>query len=189
MGTGRSKLWRKFAVSLTQFNPSNSKPSGSLHFWRRQSAGPGSDAPLGGHSVSWSGANFNLVRCRARVRLLPSRAPASLSVALRYWSAWYAARYGQTLRLPVAVLVVAVRRWLRPPRSVLEDTFIDVSAGGVLRRRQHLVPCFWQVHRSAERNCDPLSGVPAGRRGRIRLTPPSRTGQAQRLTRARQRIR
>ena len=33
----------------------------------------------------------------------------------------------------VAVLVVAVRRWLRPPRSVLEDTFIDVSAGGVPR--------------------------------------------------------
>jgi len=23
-------------------------------------------------------------------------------------------------------------------------------------RRQRLVPCFWQVHRSAERNCDPL---------------------------------
>lgn len=89
----------------------------------------------------------------------------------------------------LAVLVVAVRRGLRPPRSVLEDTFIDVSAGGVLRRRQHLVPCFWQVHRSAERNCDPLSGVPAGRRGRIRLTPPSRAGQAQRLTRARQRTR
>ena len=33
----------------------------------------------------------------------------------------------------VAVLVVAVRRWFRPPRSVLEDTFIDVSAGGVPR--------------------------------------------------------
>jgi len=32
-----------------------------------------------------------------------------------------------------AALVVAVRRWLRPPRSVLENTFIDVSAGGISR--------------------------------------------------------
>jgi len=31
---------------------------------------------------------------------------ASYRSALRYWSAWYAARYGQTLRLPVAVPVV-----------------------------------------------------------------------------------
>jgi hypothetical protein len=37
------------------------------------------------------------------------------------------------LAVGVAALVVAVRRWLRPPRSVLENTFIDVSAGGISR--------------------------------------------------------
>lgn len=31
----------------------------------------------------------------------------------------------------VALLVVVIRRWLRPPRAVLENTFIDVTAGGI----------------------------------------------------------
>ncbi len=31
----------------------------------------------------------------------------------------------------VALLVVVIRRWLRPPRPVLENTFLDVTAGGI----------------------------------------------------------
>jgi len=31
----------------------------------------------------------------------------------------------------VALLVVVVRRWLRPLRAVLDNTFLDVTAGGV----------------------------------------------------------
>ena len=37
------------------------------------------------------------------------------------------------LALALAVLVLVIRRWLRPPRAVLENTYIDVTAGGVSR--------------------------------------------------------
>jgi hypothetical protein len=37
------------------------------------------------------------------------------------------------LALAVAVLVLVIRRWLRPPWAVLENTFIDVTVGGISR--------------------------------------------------------
>jgi HAMP domain-containing protein len=37
------------------------------------------------------------------------------------------------LALAVAVLVLVIRRWLRPPAAVLENTFIDVTSGGISR--------------------------------------------------------
>jgi hypothetical protein len=33
----------------------------------------------------------------------------------------------------LAALVVTIRRWLRPPKAVLEYTFIEVTAGGISR--------------------------------------------------------
>ena len=33
----------------------------------------------------------------------------------------------------VSALVVTIRRWLRPPKAVLENTFIDVTPGGISR--------------------------------------------------------
>ena len=33
--------------------------------------------------------------------------------------------------MDVALHVMIVRRWLRPPRAVVDNTFIDVTAGGI----------------------------------------------------------